>query len=124
MAVPRHLIERVGIRELKGRRLRNLAVPLSKLTSLDNVFAGMSMVKVLVDPPAEEKSKPYIWSLFLCAVESKGLVAALGLLPPDKRTIYRAHYAAHSHAWWDAAAIWKHWPQMLEELGLLSNGVE
>lgn len=106
------------------RRLRNPGLLVSGLASLDNVFAGISMVEVLVDPSNGEKAKPYIWSLFLCAVEQRGLVAALGLLPPDKRTMYRAHYATHTHSWWNPEAIWKQWTDMLDETGLLSLGAE
>jgi hypothetical protein len=104
-------IEKHGVRI--ERRLRYPASKsLMKLANMPNPFKHMSMCFAPNNGPAGE-AKDYIWRLFLSAVDRQGLCAALGMLPVQKRTIYRNHYKQHQHSWWDAEKIWANWPKTL-----------
>ena len=74
------------------------------------------MISFPLAPPSEQVKMLYIWDLFRCTVEVKGLQAALAMLPEDKRTVYRKYLGAHGQPWWDPKAIWANWPVMLDEL--------
>lgn len=99
------------------RRLKTPSITLPELSALPNPFADIKLVKALgTSPPPNEK--PWIWRLFLSAVDQRGLSTALALLPEDKVTTYRTHYAASQLAWWSPDGIWANWRPMLAELGL------
>lgn len=95
------------------RRLQGKISSLNTLADLKNPFAPLAMVSTA--PPAPPDGKAYIWRLFQCAVETKGLTAALGILEENKRTQFRAHYKQYALPWWDAKAVWEKWPAYLAE---------
>lgn len=97
------------------RRLKNLGISPAQLADLPPVFADMTMVNRVVEPPPSEK-KLYISSLFMAAAELNGMPAAFALLPQNKRTAYRAHLKQHCAEWWDVDALWAGWPNMLAQL--------
>ena len=99
------------------RRIKSPAVyKLTDLHSLPNPFESMKMISFPLAPPSEQVKMLYIWDLFRCTGEVKGLQAALAMLPEDKRTVYRKYLGAHVQPWWDPKAIWANWPVMLDEL--------
>ena len=101
------------------RRLVNLKdQKLSSLPLLPNPFAKMQMTVNMPGPPDEKKSDS--WSMFEDSVKVRGLGAALALLPDERRTKYRKHLAAHPQPWWDPAAIWAKWPEMLKDLDIVA----
>lgn len=99
------------------RRLKNPPTKtLSMLPSMVNPFEVISLTDLQVAPPAEKKT--WIWSLFKDSVATRGLPAALMMLPKEKRTLYRKHLELNPHSLWSPSLIWLNWSQHLDELGL------
>ncbi|MFA7441265.1 MAG: hypothetical protein WCZ66_09910 [Sphingomonadaceae bacterium] len=103
------------------RRLIKQQLPLKELVKLPNPFVSMKLVTRYPHKPPQE-AKEYIWTLFLNAAEHMTLPAALGHLPVEKRTLYRAHLKTQNVSWWDVDAIWGNWPTTLHELKIASPG--
>lgn len=100
------------------RRLRNPSLgKLSGLPALANPFNVIQLAKIMPAPPPGVK--PWIWELFRDAVSVRGLPAALAVLPKELRTTYRGYLKQHPHPSWDVDAIWKHWPEVLQQSELL-----
>jgi hypothetical protein len=87
------------------------------LPALPNPFDSLTLMTVM-PPMPEGEAKPYIWELFKCAVEQNGIPVALGLLPEDKRKLYRDHLDTFCAEWWDPEEIWKNWLLMLDDLSI------
>ena len=60
------------------------------------------------------------WMMFEDSVNVRGVTAALALLSEERRTRYRKHLKQHPHALWNPDAIWIKWPDMLNELSLIT----
>ncbi len=99
------------------RRQKGLNLKFDDLPALPFPFKGTVCDQLYPAKPDDEK-KAYIWQHFLCAVQVKGLNAALASLPPTKRTIYRKHLNHSQANWWDPDAIWGMWGPMLSDLGI------
>ena len=102
------------------RTLRNLKLAPSDLGKLSNPFAEMSLVDNLPAAPPEEKER--LWSMFIDSVKVRGVVPALALLSPQRRSRYRKHLKAHPKSWWQPDLIWSDWAPLLEELTLTEPG--
>jgi hypothetical protein len=99
------------------RRLKNPGIQLSALPGLPNAFASISMVQGLPDQPPATMGENwiYIWKLFKLAANSAGLEVALGVLPEERRKLFKHHIEKVAAApWWDVDAIWSGWKPMLE----------
>ena len=95
------------------RRLRNPAFhDLAKLGELQNPFTGLVLTTPL--PPPASGMKPWEWQMFGDSVQIRGVTAALGLLPKERKAKYRAHLKAHSQPWWVPTALWETWPKIVE----------
>lgn len=95
------------------RRLRNPSPSkLPELGTLKNPFVGVSFTMMPGPPPDEmAKTKQWAWSMFEDSVKARGLANALALVPPYRRTKYRAHLKQHPKPWWNSDAIWANWPE-------------
>lgn len=91
---------------------------LANLSSVQNPFNNLHFSSLPTAPPATEV-KPYVWSLFLDSAAHRGLDPALKLLPPKKRTQYRAYLKKYEEPWWQPDTIWGKWPTVLAELGII-----
>lgn len=108
--------------EYEGTRVERILKtnqPLSGLHQMANPLAGLKIIVSPLPPPKEHK--PYIWSLFMDAVHRRSLPVALGLLPPEKRAMYREWMTMNSVAWWQPDEIWAQWPSYLSDSKLLSS---
>lgn len=108
--------------EYEGTRVERILKtnqPLAGLHQMANPFVGLKIIVSPSPPPGEKK--PYIWSLFMDAVHRRSLPVALGLLPPEKRAMYREWLTKNSVAWWEPGEIWAQWPLYLSESKLLSG---
>lgn len=101
------------------RRLRN-PVPksLSQISKLKNPFSKMTMT--FSPPLMPEGANENAWLMFLDSVRVRGLTPALALVPEDRRKQYRSHIKAHGQPWWDPESIWKDWPGVVANSGLLT----
>jgi hypothetical protein len=101
------------------RRLRQPgAKKLSELAALENPFASLVLTPKLPLRPLNEKET--VWAMFLDSAQVRGVNQALALLPTERRTRYRKHLKNNQEPWWDPAAIWTKWPEILAELKLIS----
>ena len=103
-------IERVLMKQKK--------LTMANLVELPNPLTDFTLVERCPGPPRGEK-KSYIWDLFMSAANQVSLTQALALLPIEKRTLYRKHLKKHVQPWWNPKESWKHWPAMLESLGMV-----
>lgn len=105
------------------RRLRNPSpYKLTELGKLANPFADMAMTTMPGPPPDEvQNNKVRMWSMFEDSVKARGVRAALALVPPDRRTKYRAYLKQHPQPWWNPDAIWANWPEVLVQLNIPST---
>jgi hypothetical protein len=108
--------------EYEGTRVERILKTNQKLADLPNMANPLKGLKIIVSPsPPPEEKKAYIWTLFMDAVHRRSLPVALGLLPLDKRAIYREWLATNSVAWWQPDEIWAQWPSYLSDSKLLSG---
>lgn len=108
-----------GLRTVRvERRMKGLKKKLMALAELPNPFKGMFLYSEMPGCPPGEVKQDYIWQLFKDSVEKRGLELALALLPKNKRTMYRKHFADSKPAWWDPDTIWKDWLAYLEQTKL------
>lgn len=101
------------------RRLRPQGLKLTALPQIPNPFVGVTVpASSILAPPNEPKNKTYLWTLFQDSIKVRGMSVALSLLPEDKRSKYRAWLKQNPVSWWNPQAIWKHWPDYINELGI------
>ena len=97
------------------RRLKQPACKtLTKLTELENPFAGFVLTNAM--PPAPQGgNKDHMWPLFCDSVSVRGLHAALQLVSEHKRPEYKKRFANAAPGWWNPDAIWAQWPVIVQQ---------
>jgi hypothetical protein len=96
------------------RTLRNLNLTMGELATVKNPFAQMGLLEPTPKPPPWEK--PKVWSMFGDSINTRGLTAALALLPEQRRSKYRKYLNQKHQIWWQPEAIWAKWPQIAKSL--------
>jgi hypothetical protein len=101
------------------RRLKPSGMKLTSLPTMKNPLDGTKLSIAL--PAAPNPAKEKEWSMFSDSVETRGLSAALSLLPKDRRAVYKKHIDAHLLPAWSPKEIWEGWQPMLDELKIASD---
>lgn len=94
---------------------------LLQLSNYQNPFEPMKFVDelgILPPSPKLSASSLWVWTFFCDSVHIRSLAAALALLSPERRSLFRKHINAHTMQWWHHETTWKGWPDMLKELKL------
>ncbi len=119
---PGQLLTRVEVSLIP--RIRNAdgkyrsGIYLHELHILPNAFARVQLSSL---PAAEKYSNGYRWKVFLGCCESRGVQAALALLPDDKRRLYFKRVQKGAFGWWQPTAVWKGLTTALKNIGIFPD---
>lgn len=91
-------------------------VPLHGLGKLAN---AMKSIDLHVAAPEKTPEKEHHWRLFVDSCQLRGVDAALGQIPMPLRSAYSAALNGGSDPFWKPDTLWKCWPQVVAESGLL-----
>lgn len=91
-------------------------IPLHNLGKLAN---AMKSIDLHVAAPEKLPEKEHHWRLFVDSCQFRGVDGALGQIPMPLRNAYSAALNGGSAPLWDANTLWKFWPQVVAESGLL-----
>jgi len=90
--------------------------PITALPGLQNRLKRIDLIDIEAAEPPEEQ---YHWQLFQDSCRYRGVAGALALLPDGVRDQYEAAIKAVSGQLWRPDKLWGHWPEVVEESGLL-----
>jgi len=93
--------------------------PNLKFSNIGNIPNPLSTVGIAHPPSNLAGVDPLLWKLFLETCRFRGTKGALSMLPADTASIFLAELNAATMLCWRPEHIWKHWPHVVKESGLL-----
>lgn len=89
---------------------------LIKLEKMGNPFTRISVIHPGKVPDGVD---PYLWSIYLDVCRFRGIETATKKLPDDIREICRDAVVTAGKESWNPSSLWKKWPFVLAQSGLL-----